>query len=359
MTNNTTTHVTSARMTYFGAEPILQLTATSFIALVGVMGNILTCVTLMSKHEPFKSPIKQYLISLAVADIGILTIAYPMIIIRSEISWPFGEYVCRLIFPLTDVFFGASVWAVTAVSLERWRKILTTRLKSTIESSGYAMRVVAAIWIASFLVTSTPFYIMVEYIDTGNDKFCLYHWDKYEKFHEVHSVVLFLFWFGVPMGIILCNYISITRTLKESTKFIVHFYKTISAESSSSFTATSSQIFSKLSSTSNAPVCRRLKENKQAQLILTPVVIMFAITMLPFNLMLLTLAFWPHLALMSFFPDIVYLCILLVVVNSSCNPIIYELVSRNFRNSLWAVLEGTCRKLFESEREDFEREHVV
>ncbi|XP_022799004.1 galanin receptor type 1-like [Stylophora pistillata] len=360
MTNNSTTDVTSATMTYFGAEPILQLTLTSFIALVGMLGNILTCVTLMSKHQPFKSPIKQYLISLAVADMGILTIAYPMVIIRSEISWPFGEYVCRIIFPLSDVFFGASVWAVTAVSMERWRRISATQTVPTMSTSRCAMKVVAAIWIASFLVTSTPFYIMIEFIDTGNGKLCLYHWGKYDKFHEVYSIVLFLFWFGVPMGVILWNYIVLRGKLKESTTFIVYYYKSVDRESTSSFTATSRQTFSSLSSTSNAPVCRRLKENKQAQRVLTPVVIVFAITMLPLNLLYLTLAYWPSFAQMPFFHSLAYLCILLVVVNSSCNPIIYEMVSRNFRNSLRAVLEGTCRKpSFSSERVSFEREQVV
>ena len=363
--NKNTTNTTPAihSISYFGAEQTLQVTLTSLVALVGVLGNILTCITLMSKHQPFRPPIKQYLMSLAVADIGILTIAYPIVISRSEMpsGWPFGEYVCRIVFPLTDVFFGASIWAVTAVSIERWRKISMTSFKTL--SSKYAVLVVAVIWAVSFLVTSTPFYIAVEFIDTGNKTSCFYDWGKHDMFREVYSIVLFLYWFGIPMCIISWNYIIIKGKLNESTKFIIYFYKATNNESAG-LLKTMDQTLSRLNrKQSNGQVHRRLKENKKAKRILTPVVVVFAITMFPLNLLYLTLGYWPHLFQTPFFPSIAYLCILLVVVNSSCNPIIYGVVSRKFRNSLRTVLKSAYRKTLhggcESEREPVQREDVV
>ena len=361
--NKNTTNTTPAIHSYFGVEQTLQLTLTSLVALAGVLGNILTCKTLMSKHQPFRPPIKQYLMSLAVADIGILTIAYPIVIARSEMpsEWPFGEYVCRIVFPLTDVFFGASIWAVTAVSIERWRKISRTSSKAL--SAKYAVLVVAVIWAVSLLVTSAPFYIAVEFIDNGNKSLCFYDWGKHDMFREVYSIVLFLYWFGIPMCIISWNYIIIRGKLKESTEFITYFYKTINNKSVG-LLKTMDQTLSRLNrKQSNGQIHRRLKENKKAKRILTPVVVVFAITMFPLNLLYLTLGYWPNLSQTPFFPSIAYLCILLVVVNSSCNPIIYGVVSRKFRNSLRTVLKSAYRKTLhggcESERESVQREDVV
>ena len=78
----------------------------------------------------------------------------------------------------------------------------------------------------------------------------------------------------------------------------------------------------------------RLKQNKRVRKVLTPLVMMFALTMLPLNAMRIVLASWPAVVGQRYYNDVIYVLVLCVAVNSSSNPVIYSLVSKNFRQAL-------------------------
>ena len=93
-----------------------QLSVQVFIAFFGIFGNVLVCIT-VSQRKSLRSTTNFYLLSLAVADIGVLMINFPLAIFKSYFIWPFGEAFCLYIYPMTDVFFGASIWSIAVIAI--------------------------------------------------------------------------------------------------------------------------------------------------------------------------------------------------------------------------------------------------
>ena len=55
--------------------------------------------------------INHFVRNLPVADLGILRISFPFAIVKEQdpYHWPLGVFLCRCVFPLSDLFFGVSV----------------------------------------------------------------------------------------------------------------------------------------------------------------------------------------------------------------------------------------------------------
>ena len=77
-----------------------------------------------------------------------------------------------------------------------------------------------------------------------------------------------------------------------------------------------------------------LKHNKRAKRILTPLVVVFAVTMLPLSILRLTIVFWPEIIGKEYYSNLMYAVFVSAIVNSSANPVIYLVVSRDFRKRI-------------------------
>ena len=78
----------------------------------------------------------------------------------------------------------------------------------------------------------------------------------------------------------------------------------------------------------------RLKQNTRAKKILSPLVVTFAVTMLPLNVFPLTMVFWPGFSGEEYFKHLLYGVVISTIINSAANPVIYSLVSRDFRKGI-------------------------
>ena len=89
---------------------IVRLTVESTIALAGVVGNFLVCFAITRHRMLNKFPTNTYIRNLAMGDFASLLVSFPLGIVREQFAyWPLGEFTCRYIFPLSDIFFGVSV----------------------------------------------------------------------------------------------------------------------------------------------------------------------------------------------------------------------------------------------------------
>jgi len=93
---------------------------------------------------------------------------------------------------------------------------------------------------------------------------------------------------------------------------------------------------------------QRIKRNNRARKILTPVVAVFAVALLPVNVFRIMLIFMPSLITFRYLWIIYNLCIITTVLNSSCNPFIYALVSDNFRAAFKTMFKS--RRNFPNDR---------
>ena len=323
----------------------LKVTFQVLIALFGVVGNIMVIIVI-SRLGKKKQPGDLYLQQLATADLGILLVAFPMVTIKDQLStsWPLGEFVCCYVYPVPEIFHGASVWFIAVIAIERYRRVVLMKPvvrykhKTLLQK---AKTVAVCVWVASFLIFCFPLYFIVEYRELPNSgRWCGPSWPSWDRellTARSYLVLMTLFSYILPLIIISCTYVAINRKINECNVFI----KAMKQEgqdmndSEDIHQSTSLNTFNSI----------RLNHNKRAKKILTPLVLVFAVSMLPLSVFRLTIAFWLALSKQEFYTNLLYIVSVCVLLNSSLNPVIYSLVSREFRkgmNDLWLQLRQTA-----------------
>ena len=88
---------------------------------------------------------------------------------KSAFNWPFGEFACRYLYAVPEIFYGALVWFITIIAIERYSKVVTAAVlvkngQNKIKTSLQRARAVAVfVWAMSFLILCLPIYFVVEH----------------------------------------------------------------------------------------------------------------------------------------------------------------------------------------------------
>ena len=91
------------------------------LVVFGLLGNVLVILSIRRNPHMKKSISNLFIQNLAIADIGVLTLSHTFILgleIKNFV-WPFGEFFCRVIYPLSDSFYGVSIMSIVAISFHR------------------------------------------------------------------------------------------------------------------------------------------------------------------------------------------------------------------------------------------------
>ena len=296
---------------------VFKLTFQITIALLGVIGNVLIC-SVIANRPNMRTSMYCYIFSLAVADLGVLLVNFPLAVVRSEdpYGWPFGETFCLYIYPATDIFFGASIWSITVIAIERYRHIVSKpQIRQNHKPKHQAARFITAVWVTSFIVVALPVYLITRY----NRKYgCYIIWES-EGLKLAYITGLVFFWYILPLGTISYTYIAISHRLRVSNAFL----RSMHGEQNGVETEE----------------CRRVRNNKKAQSILTPLVVLFAISMAPLNIFRLIMSFYRPFIVWRYYWTVFNVCIVGVIVNSASNPVIYTMVSQEFRNGIKRLIK--------------------
>ena len=312
---------------------ILKLTFQVLIAFFGVIGNVFVTIVI-GKFGRKKKQVDFYVQNLAIADLGTLLLAFPLAVIKEKLpfNWPFGKFACVYLSPVPEIFYGASVWCITVIAKERYRSTFIMRapvLNKNYTSLKRAKTITAFVWVISFLIFSLPLYFVVEYQELRNGgKWCGPVWPSWDPelvLARVYIGLLTLFSYILPLSFVSFTYFAISRAINESNLFI-------KAMKRGNVVMAREQ--------SNGSRCVRLKHNKRVKKILTPVVSVFAVTMLPLTVLRLIIVFWPAIAAQEYYKNLLYAVSVFVIANSSSNPVIYSVVSRDFRRAIKSFYQG-------------------
>ena len=305
------------------------------LAFMGFIGNAMVAF-IISRQRRFRSGLKLFIRNLAFADIGVLTINFPIAVVKEQFPshWPLGKAFCLCFYPLAEMFLGVSVWSITAIAIERYRKITATSgVRGCSDSSNKSLKWgLLVIWISSFLVVSLPLLIVMDYEEHSTGTMCLVEWSI--TMHWIYIISLTIFWYLLPLGIIIFTYVKISRQLQQSN----HFHKSSIKRRSPERKLENSMIHS-------SEEGKRMQQNAKAKKILTPIVVVFAISMLPLNVLRVLQLFWGDIVLHKYFFLIYHVCVIGVVVNSASDPLIYSIVSKDFRKELKAFLYRFAQRL--------------
>jgi len=338
---------------YFEEPAVLMITRLTIevtLAFMGLVGNAVVSFVI-SRQRKFCSGLKLFIRNLAFADIGILLISFPIAVVKEQLPfyWPFGRVICLYFYPLAEVFHGVAVWSITAIAIERYRKITTIKAarKTTYISTKSLKWGLLAIWLISFLVVSLPLLFVMDFVeynkDTSTEIFCVVAWSH--TIHSIYVISLTIFWYLLPLVIIVFTYVKISREIQQSNEF----HKT-------SIRRRSRQ--RNLEDSHNTRITveeKRMRQNSKAKKILTPIVLVFTISTLPLNALRVMLLFWEELAFQRHFLLIYNICVIGVVINSAADPLIYSIVSKDFRSELKEIASHftqTLRNLIKLRRDD-------
>ncbi|KAL2084735.1 hypothetical protein ACEWY4_020253 [Coilia grayii] len=145
-----------------------------------------TTTSLSSSSSSSSSSLHLQVLSLALADLLYLSTA-PFIVYDSLTpDWAFGEVGCRLLLSLDLLTMHASIFTLTAMSMDRYRAVADPLAASVAPSSGL-LRVVLAWGVAVAL--SLPMMITLHLEDGGTQMLCVPAWD--EQSSKAYLSVLF------------------------------------------------------------------------------------------------------------------------------------------------------------------------
>lgn len=320
--NCTATNVTfPVYLTEPFAVTIFRIGLQIAIGVFGVIGNVIVCLLVIQRPKVL-GPTSQYLFSLAIADIGILTLNFPIGILKQEdpFGWVFGKSFCLYVAPATETFFGAAIFTITLIAFERYLNIARTELRARRALSRNRKRLLlAAVWVMSFVLTSVPIYLFQEY--DSCHRMCYTTWTL--QVFLIYTIVLTALLYVLPLAIIAFSYISIARLVSKRT---------------SSFQEETSGCTDGHSATQSASVGTMLRQKRKTYRILKPLVIVFAVTMFPLTLLRLVLTQWPELAFQSYYTVLLTLMVISISINSAADPLIYCVVNKEFRQQVKRLL---------------------
>ena len=328
---------------------VFQISLWSTIVLLGVIGNVLVCIAILRRPK-MKTSMNYYLLSLAIADLGVLLIIYPMIVLRYlfPFRWLLGKHACYYLYPTVEIFFGASVWSITAIAIERYRNIVgAKRYQIKHRSRVRTFVVIGMVWLASFLASSVPLYPFMAYHSTL--EICYLEWPEVSGTNAVflsYSIALIVVWYALPLVIIAFTYVKIKKRVRESVAF-----RNSMSENDDGAQAV-------LQTSSNKQRSEKIvrRQSKKATRILTPLVILFAVTMFPLNALRVLLIIMPEFWTKSYYNLIMGQLIMFIMINSAANPLVYCITSKDFKDAFGEILKKSSQKKWSWKRMNTRRQ---
>ena len=312
---------------YADTARLIILVLQIIVFLIGTVGNVLVCI-ITSRKRNLKIVGNRLILNLAIADLGVLLINYPIHISKEfSFSWPFGDFVCETVFPFTLIFYGVGIGCITAIALHRYR-MLVHCMKPQMNKQT-VQRVLFLIWLLSFIIVVMPLFFVMKLLPIPKIGIviCEPMWPNSLSSQMYHATIVLAFYI-IPLSIIAVTYIRIRTKLKDSIRRHDSYRR-------SSFRQ----------QTARKESVSRIVQNRRALRLLAPVVIVFAVCMAPSHFTTIVSLFvditgTQHIAITARF------FVLLLVTNASANPIIYSVVNSDFRRDFVQLLrcdtDGCC-----------------
>ncbi|XP_030628061.1 neuromedin-B receptor [Chanos chanos] len=189
------------------------------IITIGLLGNI-TLVKIFITTSAMRSVPNIFISSLAVGDLLLLVTCVPVDAFRYFFDeWIFGTIACKLIPVIQLTSVGVSVFTLTALSADRYKAIVNPMDIQTSSAVFWTCVKAVSIWVVS-VILAVPEAIFSQVVSLPHKNITLTACVPYplsnEMHPKIHSVMIYLVYFLIPLGIISIYYYHIARTLIKS-----------------------------------------------------------------------------------------------------------------------------------------------
>lgn len=311
----------------------IRITCEVFIAFIGIVENIFVCAVILS-FVRMRTGNNYYILNASLADLGLLLITFPFFLTKEQApsKWPFGELVCRVVLPMSDIFQGVSFWSITAVAVNRFRGIcfndlllLPYKRKQELRKTKW---VCLGIWLLSFITIVIPIYVVTQYIEEDNLQICLPLWKQWPRlFKTIYHTSRPILTYALPLVTIIFCYVRIALRISRSSDFQRKFNPSLNIPSL----------------INNQK--EKLRHNSKIIDTFFPLVFIFAVTVLPLNALRVVEVINGPLVSDRHFWILMSISRITLILHAAINPVLYCLSNKRFREALWTMLTGTKTKL--------------
>ncbi|XP_018326725.1 neuropeptides capa receptor-like [Agrilus planipennis] len=309
-------------------EVAIPLTAVNvFIFITGLIGNLAVCAVII-KHSSLHTATNYYLFNLAISDLTLLIFGLPndVSVYWHQYPWTLGEDFCKIRSLISEMATYVSVLTIVAFSTERFMAICHPLHKHAMLELQRVYKIIGIIWLVSCL-SAAPFsvYTSVTYLlDPANETliieesaFCgMTSQPKNFPLAELSTVIFFL----IPMVIISLEYIQMgikigTYSEQNGLKGSIHRGS------------------------------RKPQSQKTIVRMLSVVVVGFFVCWAPFHAQRLLFIYGqesPYYEKINAW--MFYITGILYYFSSTLNPILYNVMSKRYRNAFKEVLLGIKEK---------------
>ncbi|KAL2084624.1 hypothetical protein ACEWY4_020142 [Coilia grayii] len=302
---------------------VVSIFLVALICGVGIVGNVMVIlVVLTTKH--MRTPTNCYLVSLAVADLMVLTAAgLPNITDSLYGEWVYGYAGCLCITYLQYLGINASSCSITAFTIERYIAICHPIKAQFLCTLSRAKKIIVAVWTFTSLYCVMWFYLsdLTELVfDNITLVSCGYKVSRslYLPIYFTDFAVFYV----VPLVLTAILYGLIARIL------FLNPLPSDPVEKSKKWKKESGVKKESLSVKNSSCSSTTATSRRQVTKMLAVVVILFALLWMPYRTLVVVNSFLPQAYLDTWF---LLFCRLCIYLNSAINPVIYNAMSQKFR----------------------------
>ncbi|XP_076226566.1 QRFP-like peptide receptor isoform X1 [Nomia melanderi] len=344
-------HITTEILWYFylkfqGETNYLLIFLYVPVMVVAVTANVLV-IAVVFKYHYMRSVTNYFVVNLSVADLLVTTICMPVAVSQAvSIVWIHGEVMCKLSSYLQGVAVAASVFTITAMSIDRYLAIRSPIAFRQVFNRRSTVLVIVAVWLVALIIFVPVLRVMTLHspsTEYGNITFrgswtltrnlsqnssrvsnlppayyiCSEDFKPLGIRPHLFGAVCFVLVYAIPGFVVILFYSMMGRTLcSRKPPFDCDSVKG---------NASSQQTF------------RLVRERRRIAWILLLLAVLFALCWLPYNVLMLLI----DLGVVGegkMTRDARSYCLFLGHANSALNPVVYCFMTRTFRRSVAEIL---------------------
>ncbi|XP_026135137.1 visual pigment-like receptor peropsin [Carassius auratus] len=216
----TTGFLNASAETVYGEKSAFTQTEHSIVAAYLITAGVVslssnTVVLLMFvKFRELRTATNAIIINLAVTDIGVAGIGYPMSA-ASDLhgSWKFGYTGCQ-IYAALNIFFGmASIGLLTVVAIDRYLTISRPDIGQKLTTVSYTLLIGAA-WLNAVFWSSMPIIGWAGYAPDPTGATCTINWRNNDTSFVSYTMTVITVNFIIPLAVMFYCYYNVSVTVK-------------------------------------------------------------------------------------------------------------------------------------------------
>ncbi|XP_076296410.1 RYamide receptor-like [Lasioglossum baleicum] len=309
------------------------------VMVVAVTANVLV-IAVIFKSQYMRSVTNYFVVNLSIADLLVTTICMPMAVSQAiSNDWTHGELMCKLSAYLQGVAVAASVYTITAMSIDRYLAIRNPIAFRRLFNRRSTVLIIVALWLFALIIFTpvlkvmtlqTPSIKLDTIVFRGLWPMAVNSSQKPPVFYNckedvkplgigapLYGAVYFVLVYAIPGFVVVLSYSMMGRTL---------------CSRKPPFDCDS--VRGNASSQQNS---RLVRGRRRIAWILLLLAVLFALCWLPYNVLML-LNDLDAVGELNATNDAYTYSLFLGHANSALNPVVYCFMTRNFRRSVVDVL---------------------